>query len=113
VTPRPRRWWPFYVGWLVLCAILFVALRGAADPSRPKGRLLPVVAGDRALAIAKARGYRGYEVVQVARAKKGEGAPEDRWVVLLDQVPHTSLRRAVVIELAIGDGTLLRIRKPR
>jgi hypothetical protein len=97
----------------VLCASLFIALRGANDPSRPQGRILPVAAGDLALAIAKARGYRGYEVVQVARAKKGEGAPEDRWVVLLDQVPHTSLRHAVVIELGIGDGRLLRIRRPR
>ena len=111
--PRPRRWWPFYAGWLVLCALLFIALRGAEDPSRPKGRILPVEAGNRALAIAKTRGYRGYEVVQVARAKQGEGAPEDRWVVLLDRVPHTRLREAVVVELAIGDGTLLRIRKPR
>ncbi|MDQ3282896.1 MAG: hypothetical protein M3Q69_15955 [Acidobacteriota bacterium] len=51
--------------------------------------------------------------MHVARARAGEGAAEERWVVLLDAVPHTSLRAAVVIELGIEDGNLLRIRKPR
>ncbi|HYH05956.1 MAG TPA: hypothetical protein VEK11_02745 [Thermoanaerobaculia bacterium] len=108
-----RRWLPLYLGWIALCAILFVALGGAEDPSRPKGRILSIEAGQRALAIAKTRGMRDYEVVHVARARAGEGAAEERWVVLLDQVPHTSLRAAVVIELGVEDGNLLRIRKPR
>ncbi len=110
--PRPRQWWPFYLGWIVLCAILFVAFAGAEDPSRPKGRILSIDAGNRALAVAAERGLRGYEVVHVARGREGEGAAEDRWVVLLDRVPHTSLRHAVVIELAAEDGRLLRLRKP-
>ena len=110
---RPRRWLPLYLAWIALCAILFVALGSAEDPSRPKGRILSIEAGQRALAIAKERGMTNYEVVHVARARAGEGAQEDRWVVLLDRVPHTSLRAAVVIELGIEDGNLLRIRKPR
>lgn len=103
------RW--LYILWIALCAVLFVALRGAEDPSRPQGRILSLEAGTRALAIAKARGFEGYEVVHVARARAGEGGAEHRWIVLLDQVPHTSLKRAVVVELRVEDGTLLRVRK--
>ncbi len=110
---RPRRWWPLYAGWIALCALLFFALADFEDPSRPKGRMLSIQAGRRALAIAEQRGYRGYEVVHVARARRNEGAAEDRWVVLLDKVPHTSLREAVVVEVDLEDGTLLRLRKPR
>lgn len=104
------RW--LYPAWLLVCVILFLALRGMEDPSRPKGRILSIEAGRRALSIAQQRGIRGYEVVHVARARQNEGAAEDRWVVLLDQVPHTRLRHAVVVELKVEDGTLLRIRKP-
>ena len=83
------------------------------DPSRPKGRILSIDAGRRALVIAKDRGLHGFEVVHVARARANEGAAEDRWIVLLDKRPHTRLREAVVIELRVEDGVLLRIRKPR
>jgi hypothetical protein len=113
VVRRPRRWWPLYVGWVALCALLFFALGGLEDPSRPKGRLLSIDAGLRARAIARERGFRDYEVVHVARARRGEGGTEDRWVVLLDQVPHTSLRAAVVVELAEDSGNLLLLRRPR
>ena len=105
------RW--LYPAWIVLCVILFFALRGLEDPSRPKGRILSLEAGQRALSIARERGLRGYEVVHVARARAGEGAAEDRWIVLLDKVPHTRLREAVVVEVRVEDGTLLRIRKPQ
>ncbi len=105
------RW--LYTAWFLLCVVLFFALRGMEDPSRPKGRILSIEAGRRALSISKERGLRGYEVVHVARARRNEGASEDRWVVLLDQVPHTRLRHAVVVELRVEDGTLLRIRKPQ
>ena len=104
------RW--LYPAWFVLCVVLFFALRGMEDPSRPKGRILSIEAGQRALSMARERGMRGYEVVHVARARQNEGAAEDRWVVLLDKVPHTRLRQAVVVELRVEDGTLLRIRKP-
>jgi len=108
----PRRWWPLYLGWIALCAILFVALSNLEDPSRPTGRILSIDAGQRALAVAHDRGLRNLQVVHVARARKGEGAAEDRWVVLLDRVPHTRLADAVVVELAVEDGRLLRIRRP-
>jgi hypothetical protein len=104
------RW--LYPTWIALCAILFLTLRGAEDPSRPKGRILSIHAGRQALAVAGGRGLTGYEVVHVARARAGEGAAEDRWIVLLDKVPHTGLREAVVVELRVEDGTLLRVRKP-
>jgi hypothetical protein len=110
--PRPRHWWPLYLGWIAVCAILFVALSGLEDPSRPKGRILSIDAGNRALAIAAQQGLRDYSIVHVARARRGEGGDVDRWVVLLDRVPHTRLAEAVVIELRVDDGRLLRIRKP-
>ena len=107
-----RRFWLLYLAWIALCAILFFALRGLEDPARPKGRILSIEAGQRALDIARAQGLRGYEVVHVARARAGEGGGEDRWVVLLDRVPHSRLKEAVVVELGVEDGQLLRIRKP-
>ena len=107
-----RRWWPLYLGWIALCAVLFFALAGLEDPSRPEGRILSIDAGNRALTIATQQGLRDYSVVHVARARKGEGGEEDRWVVLLDQVPHTHLAEAVVVEIGLEDGRLLRIRKP-
>ena len=104
------RW--LYILWIALCAILFLALRGAEDPSRPQGRILSIEAGVRALAIARARGLEDYEVVHVARAREGEGAAEHRWIVLLDKVPHTRLKEAIVVELRTSDGSLLGIRRP-
>lgn len=104
------RW--LYPAWFLLCAVLFLALGGLEDPSRPKGRILSIEAGRRARIIATERGLRGFAVVHVARARRGEGGTEDRWVVLLDRVPHTSLREAVVIEVRASDGTLLNIRRP-
>lgn len=112
VLRRPSRWWPFYVVWILLCAILFLALANADDPSRPKGRILSIEAGRQALAIARQRGMRDYEIVHVARARRGEGGNADRWVVLLDRVPHTKLSEAIVVELAAEDGRLLGIRRP-
>ncbi len=100
-----RRFWLLYPAWILVCAILFVALSGLEDPSRPTGRILSIEAGVRALDIARERGLSGYEVVHVARN-------DDRWVVLVDKVPHTRLREALVVELKVEDGTLVRIRKP-
>jgi hypothetical protein len=107
-----RRFWPFYLGWIALCAILFLALARLEDPARPKGRILSIEAGERALGIARSRGFIDYEVVHVARARAGEGGAEDRWIVLLDRVPHTRLARAVVVELDVATGKLLRVRAP-
>jgi len=106
-----RRFWPLYIGWIAFCAVLFIVLGGAEDPARPKGRILSLDAGRRALAVARAQGLRGYEVVHVARARAGEGGREERWVVLLDKVPHTKLKEAVVIELDVATGTPIKIRR--
>ena len=106
---RDYRFPLLYVSWIVLCAVLFGLLRGAEDPSRPQGRILNNDAGRIAL---EAWGKPGYEVVQVAWARAGEGAAEERWVVLLDKAPRTGLREAVVVELRAADGALLRMRKP-
>ncbi|HUP59550.1 MAG TPA: hypothetical protein VNA69_03925 [Thermoanaerobaculia bacterium] len=107
-----RRPWLIYAAWTLFCALLFVALGRMEDPSRPAGRILSIEAGRRALAIARERGLRDHEVVHVARARAGEGGAEERWVVLVDRVPHTRLREAVVIELRARDGELITIRRP-
>jgi hypothetical protein len=108
-----RRFWWLYIAWIALCAVLFVALASLEDPARPKGRILSIDAGRQALAVARDRGLRGYEVVHVARARAGEGGREDRWVVLLDRVPHTALAQAVVVELDAATGTPIKMRKCR
>jgi len=101
-----------YVLWIAVCAILFLALRHAEDPSRRAGRILSNDASARAVAILRQRGFRDYEAVHVAYATRGEGGPENRWIVLCDRVQHTALRDALVVELRAADGTLLVIRKP-
>lgn len=103
-----------YAGWIALCAILFAALSGAEDPSRRRDRIPSNDAGSRAVAALRTDPrYRGYEAVHVAFAAAGEGAPEKRWVVLCDRVPHSGLAGAVVVELDAARGTVLRVRRPR
>jgi hypothetical protein len=112
---RPAVRFPLiYVSWIALCAVLFVGLRGAEDPSRRGDRILNNDAAARAADVltADAR-YRGYEVVHVAYANRGEGGAEARWVVLLDRVPHSALHEARVVELRAKDGRVLGIRTPR
>jgi len=107
------RRFPFlYPAWILLCAGLFLALGRFEDPARPEGRILSIEAGERARAIACARDFCDYEVVHVARARAGEGGASERWVVLLDAVPHTRLREAVVVELRASDGALVVMRRP-
>ena len=105
MPPTRRQYVAIYIGWIALCAILFVALRGSEDPSRRRGRILSNDAGARAVAILESRGVRGYDAVHVA-------ASDDRWVVLCDRRPRTALRDAIVVELRAADGALLLIRKP-
>lgn len=103
MIPLVRRgYWLLYPAWILICAVLFVAMRDRPDPSRRAGRILSNVAAVRAVAILHRPGY---EAVHVA----GEG---NRWIVLCDRVPHTGLREAVVVELDAVDGHLLTIRKP-
>ena len=108
-----RRFFAFYAAWIFICAVAFVALRGAEDPSRRHGRILSNDAADRAIAMLRAKGIRDYDAVHVGYAKKGEAGAADRWIVLCDRVPHTRLRDALVVELRAEDGSLLTIRKPR
>jgi hypothetical protein len=97
-----RAYWLLYPAWILLCAVLFLALRDREDPSRRPGRILSNEAAVRAVAILHRPGY---EAVHVA----GE---DNRWIVLCDRVPHTGLRDAVVVELDAKDGHLLTIRQP-
>jgi hypothetical protein len=109
-----KRFLLIYISWIALCGVLFVGLRGAEDPSRRRDRILNNDAAARAAAILThdAR-YRGYEVVHVAYANRGEGGADARWVVLLDRVPHSALHDARVVELRASDGKLLIIRAPK
>lgn len=110
-----RRYVPLYLGWIAICAILFFALRNAEDPSRRRGRIQSQDAGRIAMETLRARDadrFRDYHVVHIAWARRGEGAPQQRWIVLADRLPHTSLREAIVVEVAAEDGKLLRIRRP-
>lgn len=109
-----KRFALIYASWIALCAVLFVGLRGAEDPSRRRDRILNNDAAARAAAVltADAR-YHGYEVVHVAYANRGEGGTEARWVVLLDRVPHSALHDARVVELRARDGKVLGVRQPR
>ena len=116
MIPRVRRhFWLLYPLWIVLCALLFFALRNREDPSRRHDRILSNDAAVRAVAVLRqtdrAR-YAGYEAVHVAYAGREEAGGAARWVVLCDRVPHTELRDAVVVELDARDGSLLTIRKP-
>ena len=101
--------------WEAARADLLRLLSGAEDPSRRRDRILSTDAGTRAAAIAAQRDgrYKGYDVVHDAYAGRGEGGREARWVVLLDRVPHTALRDAVIVELRASDGALLAMRAAR
>lgn len=99
-----RRYAAIYIGWIALCAVLFLALRGSEDPSRRHGRILSNDAGAIAESILKSRGLKGYDAVHVA-------ADADRWIVLCDRRPRTALRDAIVVELRAADGALLAIHK--
>jgi len=102
ITAMRQRYWLLYPAWILLCALLFFAMRNREDPSRRPGRILSNDAAVRALAILHRPGY---EAVHVA-------TESNRWIVLCDRVPHTGLREAVVVELDSIDGHLVTIRKP-
>src|ERR1043166_4345703 len=107
-TEVSRRYWLLYPAWIALCVVLFLALRGADDPSRPRGRVLSDDAAAIAVRVLRTQAqYRGYEAVHVALSDDHR-----RWIVLCDAVPHTALRRAVVVELDSVDGKLLTLRPP-
>ena len=102
---RASRFAALYIVWIAFCAVAFVALRGAEDPSRRSGRILSNDAARIAVKVLNRQGTRGYEAVHVAYA-------DNRWIVLCDRVPHTAMRDALVVELRAADGSLISIRKP-
>ena len=112
----PRRFWGLYPAWIAVCAVLFISLRGADDPSRKHDRILNVEAGQRAVAILRQRDFarfRDYEAVHVAWAPKGEAGDANRWVVLCDHARRSGLSDAVVVEVEGNDGRLLTVRRPK
>ena len=116
-STAPKWLWPaLYLGWIAVCALLVLALRGEDDPSRPNGRLLSTEAGERALVDLRQRDlqrYRDYDVVHVAYAGKNEGGGRvARWVVLCDRKQRTALREAVVVEVDAARGAFLALRAP-
>ena len=110
-----RRFFWLYPAWIVFCAVLFLALRGADDPSRRHGRILNNEAAADAVTILRQRDpvrFADYEPVHVAWAARGEGGDANRWIVLCDHHAHTGLRDAVVVEVDGRDGHLLTVRPP-
>jgi hypothetical protein len=104
-----RRYLLLYPAWILVCAVLFLALRGADDPSRPRGRVLSNDAGAIAVRVLRTQAqYRGFEAVHVALSDDHRS-----WIVLCDAVPHTALQRAVVVELDAASGKLLKVRAPQ
>jgi hypothetical protein len=115
ITAMRRRYWLLYPAWILVCALLFFAMRNREDPSRRPGQVLSNDAAARASfylhRIDPAR-FRSYEAVHVAHAGRGEDGNADRWVVLCDRVPHTALHQAIVVEVDSALGQLLVIRRP-
>lgn len=108
-----RRWLALYVAWIAVCAVLFLALRNSDDPSRRHDRILNDDAGRLALQHLGRVGWRGYDVVHVAWAGKGEGVATARWIVLCDRRPRTGLAQAIVVEVDGVSGAILGVRPPR
>jgi hypothetical protein len=115
VPLRRLPYWVVYPAWIALCAILFFALRGLPDPSRPGDRLGRAEAGERAIGYLLAtdsQRFAGFEPVHTAHSPRGELGPEARWVVLCDRPAGERLQEAVVVEIRASDGELIRIRPP-
>ena len=109
-----RRFWVFYPLWILLCALLFVALRDAEDPSRPGERIHNDEASRRAIAElrrADPQRFADFTVVNVAYARPQETGKPAHWIVLADRRDRTALRDAVVVELDAVTGKLITIRK--
>jgi hypothetical protein len=111
-----RRWWLLYPAWILLCGALFVILQGAADPSRPAGRIEQNRAAEiaiRHLQRADATHYSGFEAVDTS-FRRGEGGSQSAaWLVLCDSTGKSTLREAVVVEVDASSGKVLRVRSPQ
>ena len=115
VSRLQKRYWLLYPAWIVVCAILFFALRPLGDPARPPGLIGPAKAEELALQILRddqGSEYASYQVINAAFAGEREIGPPARWIVLLDSPSSSALRQAVVVELDAASGELIRIREP-
>ena len=110
----PRAWWAAYLLWISLCAALFFSLRGADDPSRPRGKVSEDAASATALRYLGDRDaarFRGFEVVNAALYKRKESR-DSLWVVLCGGPNRPSLRDAIVVEVDAETGTVIGVRAP-
>lgn len=109
-----KAWWASYVVWTALCASTFVALGGAEDPSRPRGRIAPEQAEIVALEHLAALDAGAYaQFVTVDAAIYRDPVTDRRlWLVLCDDAIPTRLTRAVVVEIDAGSGEVIRTRRP-
>jgi hypothetical protein len=110
----PAWYWLTYPVWIGFCAILFLMLRGAPDPSRPLDAFWTETAIEVSLEALRSEPsgrFDDYEIIHVARARRGELTMEGpRLLVLADRRMRSGLREAVVLELEGTDGSLLSYR---
>lgn len=102
-----------YILWILFCALLFAALRGADDPALPAGRITEREAVESAAASLEALGREGvWREVHAAWSPAGELGDEARWVVLFAQRTPQGRQEALVIEVNGGSGKPIRVRRP-
>jgi hypothetical protein len=103
-----------YPVWIGFCAILFLLLRGAPDPSRPADAFWTEKAAEISLEALRrdpSGRFDEYEILHVARVRRGELTMEGpRLLVLADHRRRSGLREAVLLELEGTDGRLLSYR---
>lgn len=107
-------WWAICAAWTALCATAFVALGGAEDPSRPRGRISPYqaeIAAREHLLSVDASAYARFETVDAA-IYRDPATGRRVWLVLCDDEVPTRLARAVVVEIDAESGSVIRIRRP-
>ena len=112
--PRSRFYISLYPAWVLVCAVLFLMVRDAPDPSRPSGRMTPEKARLTALSHLRAfdaARFGEYHVIDAAVYRDLE-LDERVWVVICDSTPRSALRRAVVVDLDANDGVVIRTRRP-
>ena len=110
----PKVWWTVCVVWAALCAFAFVALGGADDPSRPRGRISPYQAEIAALEHLRSvdtSAYARFETVDAAIYRDPSNGRR-AWLVLCDDEVPTRLGHAVVVEIDAESGEVIRTRRP-